>query len=389
MSASRPRRCRSLGFEQLSQLNPRLNKWIRIAFRLRRTDLVAVSVFATREISAAEAAYLEQVRESLRSSSQTTRDHAAYYATTLMERGLPVLFDLRHLAIVTGLEPSVVASMAAYPLPHYTTFRIAKRSGGSREISAPRPALKHVQLWINREILNAMRPHESCHGFTTGRSIVTNAAPHVQARLILKLDLRDFFPSVDRRAVFRVFRRVGYTRSISRLLAGLTTLRNSLPQGAPSSPQLANYAAYDMDTRLARLAEKHGIQYTRYADDLTFSGEAVERSAVKRTIERVVRDAGFRPNERKARYLHPHQRQEVTGIVVNSKLSWPRAERRRLRQEVYYVNRFGVESHLSRREGSRSRYKEHLFGRIYALNSARSDDAVVLLEQLHGVEWPY
>jgi RNA-directed DNA polymerase len=213
-------------------------------------------VLVSRQLSDGDRTYLTRVRAHLRESvGSRAAEEATTYAEILLERGLPVLFDARHLAHVTALNLSVVASMGAAPARHYTTFRIPKRNGGSREISAPRPALKHVQLWIHTALLSALIPHEASHGFAPGRSIVTNASPHVGAELILKLDLRDFFPSISRRQVQGIFRRAGYTVPVARLLTSLTTFGGGLPQGAPTSPALANLVAYGMDARLTRIAQ--------------------------------------------------------------------------------------------------------------------------------------
>jgi RNA-directed DNA polymerase len=152
---------------------------------------------------------------------------------------------------------------------------------------------------------------------------------------------------------------------------------------------LANFAAYDLDGRLEWITRRHELRYTRYADDLTFSGTRARRAPVKRQIERVIRDAGFVPNERKGRYLHPHHRQAVTGIVVNEKLNWPRARRRWIRQEVHYLELFGVDDHLQRRGVDRTRYKEFIYGHVYALNAVRPEEAQGYLRRLETIEWPY
>jgi retron-type reverse transcriptase len=346
-------------------------------------------VFVLTEPSPEDTEYVQRAREHLAEScGNDVAQQAADYATTLIERGLPVLFDLGHLALVTSVPPHVIASMGANRAPHYTVFRIEKRSGGSREISAPRPALKHVQTWVARQILAQMSPHLACHGFVRGRSIVTNAEPHVGAALVFKLDIKDFFPSVPAFEIYRVFRRAGYSKQVARLLTSLTTFRG-LPQGAPTSPALANLVGLGLDARLAGLARARGLEYTRYADDLTFSGEAVQEARVKRLIGRIVRDSGFTPQERKARYLHRGNRQQVTGIVVNEKINWPRWRRRWLRQEIHYLHRFGLDQHLTRRGISRSRYKEFIYGHVYALHATRPDEALPLLERLRQVEWPY
>src|SRR5215211_3455710 len=344
-------------------------------------------MFTVRDLTAEQVAYIDRVRAGLHRAPLDVRNAAAYYATTLMERGFPVIFGVGHLAHVTGLRPNVVGTLAASPSKYYSDFRIAKRSGGSRVISAPTPALKRIQEWLHENVTSVVEVHPSCHGFVRGRSIVSNALPHVGTSLVFKLDIKDFFPSVSRDRVFRTFRRVGYSITVANLLTDLTTLGGYLPQGAPTSPDLANAAAAEMDFRLTRLADARGVVYTRYADDLTFSGENVGARRTKRALERIVRDCGFRPHEKKARYIGRGGRQQVTGIVVNDKVNWPRDRRRWLRQEVYFLRRFGVEAHLKARGYSGRQYKEFMYGHIYALNSVRPDEAQDHLVALESVEW--
>src|SRR5207248_3235965 len=159
-----------------------------------------------------------------------------------------------------------------------------------------------------------------------------------------------------------------------------TTLDGVLPQGAPTSPDLSNHAARRLDLRLAGLARRRKLTYTRYADDLTFSGVVTPR--VQRAIEHIVRDSGFSPNESKLRYLQSHQRQSVTGVVVNEKVNVPRERRRWLRQEVHYLSRFGDADHLRARGVDNSGYREYIYGHVYALHAVRPDEAAELLSTL-------
>jgi retron-type reverse transcriptase len=184
-----------------------------------------------------------------------------------------------------------------------------------------------------------------------------------------------------------MFRFLGYSREVANLLTSLVTLDGSLPQGAPTSPDLANVAAYRLDVRLSAFAERHGLVYTRYADDLTFSGEQLRAPRVTRAIEHIVRAERFSPNDDKRRYVADHQRQTVTGLVVNDALNWPRERRRWLRQEVHFLARFGLSSHLERRGASRPAYRDFIYGHVYALNQANHREARRLLELLDSVDW--
>jgi RNA-directed DNA polymerase len=192
--------------------------------------------------------------------------------------------------------------------------------------------------------------------------------------MIIKLDIRDFFGSVRRVTVFTIFS-IGYSRRVANMLSDICMLGVGLPQGAPTSPALANLAALGLDIRLSAFAKRHGFEYTRYADDITVSGRGVDQSRRKRTIEAIMLDAGFAPNEAKLRFLGPSMRQSVTGIVVNDKLNWSRDRRRWLRQQIHYLERFGVDDHVSRIGSARAGFKEFIYGHVYALLSVRPDEA--------------
>ena len=338
-----------------------------------------------------EDAYLDRVYNGLvPGAPDAAREAAVEYARNLLSFGFPVLFDQRHLAHVTGVSSQSLGVIRAAPERFYSYFRIPKRGGGSRVIASPTPVLKAVQNWLHGHITTRLPAHDSAHGFVAGRSIVSNAFPHVAAGLILKLDIEDFFGSVRRGRVYRFFRRAGYARQVADLLASLTTLRSTLPQGAPTSPALANVAAYGLDARLSGLARKRRCRYTRYADDISLSGSRdLDWSATRRKAELIMRDEGFRPNEAKMRFVSHKRRQVVTGVVVNEKLNWPRLTRRWLRQEIYYLRKYGVDDHLRRRAVNPARYKEFIYGHVCALNSVRPDEAGQYLVQLDEVEWPY
>lgn len=333
--------------------------------------------------------YLRRLQTDLTAVPENVRADAIAYAENLLGRGLPVLFDPSHLAFVAGIDPRVLALIRGNPRTFYSRFVIRKRSGGSRELAAPTPQLRAVQDWIHTYLTPHLPLHNACHGFVRNRSIVTNAAEHVGQPLLLKLDIKDFFGSVGRRPIYRAFRRLGYSRDISDLLTTIVSLEGGLPQGAPTSPTLANYAAYGLDVRISAYALRHGIRYTRYADDITLSGSAVGDRRVRRTVEKIMRDEGFVPNESKRRYVQRYERQRVTGIVVNDKLNWPKEHRRWLRQEVYYLHKFGMTSHLERRGIYRSSYKEYIYGHVFALKMVNADEALAHLKVLDSIDWPY
>jgi len=207
------------------------------------------------------------------------------------------------------------------------------------------------------QILAKVPVHEACHGFVTGRSTVTNAKPHEGAAIVIKLDLKDFFPTVHYRRVRGLFKNLGYNEQVAGLLAGLTTYRPKvgdtvvwpgvLPQGAPTSPALANLACRRLDRRLGRLADKYGATYTRYADDLTFSFAKQPEVKLGRLlwwIDGICQQEGFVERPDKRRILRNKHQQRVTGLVVNAGVHVPRADRKRFRAILHNCKKNGVAS---------------------------------------------
>lgn len=246
---------------------------------------------------------------------------------------------------------------------HYIHFKMPKKSGGERLISAPMPELKSAQHWILDNILNRVPLHSAAHGFMPERGIVSNAAPHVGSAIIVNLDLENFFPSIDYVRTKGVFRSFGYSEAIATVLALICTApdveevaldgknyfvalgERHLPQGAPTSPAISNIICRRLDKGLATLAEKHGFRYTRYADDLTFS--TTDKNADVKTFLKQIRfvldKQGFVVNEKKTRILRRGRQQEVTGVVVNEKLSIDRKTLRNFRATLHQVERDGIE----------------------------------------------
>lgn len=240
----------------------------------------------------------------------------------------------------------------------YAAFEVAKATGGTRRIHAPRPALKKAQRLILEQIVAHIPSHDACHGFVRGRSVVTNAEPHRGARVVVKVDLLDFFPTIHFRRILGLFKYYGYSPQVAGLLAGLCTHRAKLPdgrvawpgvlpQGAPTSPALANIVCRRLDSRLDRLAKRAGARYTRYADDLTFSFAEEPRIKLGRFfwwVDQICQAEGFNENAKKRRVLRRSTQQRVTGIVINQGLTVPREVRRRLRAIVARCRKEGLDA---------------------------------------------
>ena len=258
------------------------------------------------------------------------------------DNALPPLADVEALAKALGLTIPRLRWLAYHrdvdTGTHYHRWLVPKRDGSPRLISAPKPELKAAQRWITREVTEHLPLHGAAHGFITGRSIATNARVHAGARVIVKLDIRGFYPTVTMRRVKGLLRRAGLGEQVATVMALLATESpreevvthgkthfvavgpRSLPQGAPTSPSITNALCLRLDCRLSGLARKLGCRYTRYADDLTFSWHGTARSqigALLRGAGMIVRAEGFEVHTKKTRVMREGARQKVTGLVVN------------------------------------------------------------------------
>lgn len=276
-------------------------------------------------------------------------------------------------------------------LQHYRYQVQRKRSGGVRLIEIPKQALKTLQRRILSEILDRVPPHQAAHGFVKGRSIATFAAPHVSQRILLRLDLEAFFPTFPAARAQAFFRTLGYPEPVADLLGGICSNvaprsiwksrpmeinpdhwnearalygRPHLPQGSPTSPALANAEAFRLDCRLSGLAKSAGAVYTRYADDLAFSGGQEFSRVVERFsshVAAVALEEGFGLNHRKTRVMRRGMRQSLAGIVVNDGLGIRRRDLEILEATLTNCVRLGPES--QNRDGLPD-FRAHLEGRI-------------------------
>lgn len=245
----------------------------------------------------------------------------------------------------------------ADPEKRYVRFEVPKRSGGVREIRAPGTAIKILQRKLNQVLQSVYEPRDSVHGFVPNRSVRTNAGAHARRRYVLNVDLKEFFPSVNFGRVRGLLMAEPYRRppEVATVLAQLACHDNQLPQGAPTSPVLANMVCWGMDSALQGLAKRCRATYTRYADDVTFSTNrrdfpaelaVVEGEAVRLGYElaAVIERSGFEPNTKKVRLQTREFRQEVTGLTVNVFPNVQRCYVRQIRAMLHAWRKFGLEA---------------------------------------------
>ena len=285
----------------------------------------------------------------------------------LTKHNLPVLSTPGDLAEALGIRVPRLRWLAFHSVAaervHYISFTVPKKSGGERVLSAPHRDMAAAQRWILENILQRVPVHKAAHGFVRGRSTVTNAEPHVGQGMIIGCDLEDFFPSITVFRVIGVFEQLGYSPAVATILALLCTEcprrkvtyagqtfyaatgPRGLPQGACTSPAISNLVCRRLDSRLTGLAKKFGANYTRYADDLTFSGSGDTANMagwIIAKIRHVVDDEGFTLNQQKTRVQRPSRRQSVTGVVVNERPGVPRHLVRRMRAILHNAQTTGL-----------------------------------------------
>lgn len=298
--------------------------------------------------------------DSLRTANRDLRTLATDPAQLARYR-LPVWETERDIADALGISLGELRHFAIHRrrerVEHYVTYAIAKRSGGQRIIHAPKRRLKAILRTLHAALVVRLPVSPHAHGFVAGRSVRTGAAAHVGKRVVLRIDLRAFFPTVTAARVRGYLIALGYGYPVAATLALLTTEPprqrvdidgtifhvpvgpRTCVQGAPTSPGLCNAILHKLDRRIAGLARRAGFAYTRYADDLTLSGDDLDAAhRLRRQVERVVREEGFEVNTAKTRVMTAAGAQRVTGVTVNRVLGLSRRERRRIRAMIHQAD---------------------------------------------------
>ncbi|HEV2758467.1 MAG TPA: reverse transcriptase family protein [Acidimicrobiales bacterium] len=310
----------------------------------------------------------------------------------------------------------VERTVADERLRHYRYHWTPKRNGGARLIEAPKPVLKHLQRVLLWEILEHVPVHPAVHGFRRGRSALSHANGHLQRKVVIRVDLEDFFASVRAGRVYGIFRACGYPEPVAHVLTALTTnavprsvwaqadapspsasepafrrlavhlAHPHLPQGAPTSPTLANLAAFGLDRRLAGLASSAELTYTRYADDLAFS--SVEHRPERQSrrlvdcIGGIAEEEGFRVNVAKTSVRQASQRQRLAGVVVNERVNIERRQYDLLKATLHNAARRGP---AGQNRSGHPAFRDHLRGRIawvHQLTPARGERLLATFAQI-------
>jgi len=310
---------------------------------------------------------------------------------------------LEGYADVRGLERKSASTQQR----HYHYIWKKKATGSARLLEIPKTNLRAIQRQIYSEILQKIPLHEACHGFRKGHSCLSYVKPHCAKPVVIRMDLQGFFNSIPVRRIHAIFETIGYSIDVARMLAGLCSnqvphdvlMSNPdlswrerkqystphLPQGAPVSPALSNLAAFNLDVRLTSLMKKMAGAYTRYADDLAFSGNFSKATChrLHALVCHIAMDEGFSLNTHKTRVMNQGVRQHLTGLVLNQHPNYPRYKYDRLKAILYNCVRYGV---ASQNRDKYVEFKAHLQGKISyvkSINATRAVKLEMLFDQIH------
>lgn len=273
---------------------------------------------------------------------------------------------------------------------HYHSVSVPKRNGGTRKLTVPDSNLKYIQRKIADVLLNSMpvSPYATAYKICSGA--VKNASQHIGKDWIVKLDIANFFDSILYSTVKeKAFPAKIYSENIRILLTMLCYYKDSLPQGAPSSPVISNIILYGFDLRVGKWCKAHNITFTRYCDDMTFSGNGEIPDIVSFVKSELLKEHFFL-NTRKTVTARKQNRQEVTGLIVNQKVNIPSEYKRKIRQEIYYCRKFEIKNHLEKIgvTDAPCDYLKSLLGKVnYVLSVTPENDEFVaykkyILEQI-------
>lgn len=311
--------------------------------------------------------YLVNLQAHLKKDAQFSEKECLqiyYYARNLRNSNLPVIYDDNHFSSLVGYDLNFLYSVVNSPRKFYRSFGIKKKNGGTRFINEPLPALKSIHRWIHDNIGSKLPISKASKAYKKNSNIKDNARLHRKQDIILSMDIDSFFANCRVSHIYKLFLAMGYTHKVSFLISNIVSLDNGLPMGSPASPSLANALLYDFDETALVFSAGKNIRYSRYSDDLTFSGNSgIDTEIIKDFAVKNLSPLGMKLKYNKTRVMKNNNLQIVTGIVVNEKMNVLRKNRRRLRQEVYYINKFGIDQHLLREKIENSRHIDRLIAK--------------------------
>lgn len=309
------------------------------------------------------------------------------YSENLINNNLPIIYNSYHLSGLVGYQHDYLSRAILSTQFFYRDFKIEKKNGKSRKIAEPLPSLKEIQYFILKEILYKQKVSKFCKSYIPKKKFREYLKFHSNEKEVVTLDIKDFFPSIKFNLIYNYFLKIGYSRDVSLYVSCLCTYADIdsekkvntsiryLPQGAPTSPYLSNLVLIDFDNDVANYCFKNKIKYTRYADDMAFSGDSIQKNDLVEFVKNQLKRYNLELNEEKTNYMKQNVPQIISGVIVNKKLQLPKKERNDIRKVMYFIMKYNIESHLERTNETREYYISHLLGRIqYALNLNPNDE---------------
>ncbi|MHC6198534.1 reverse transcriptase family protein [Elizabethkingia miricola] len=337
--------------------------------------------------------YKKQFREKAlnNSFSEDIIQKCLNYSENLFSKNLPIIYNSYHLAGLVGYEHSYLTRAIISTDFFYRKFNIVKKNGLLREISEPLPSLKEIQYFILKEILYKQKVSRFCKSYIPKRKFREYLKYHSNEKQVLTLDIENFFPSIKYKHINNYFTELGYAEDVSSFLASLCTYSISkkkkekvelnerfLPQGAPTSPYLSNLILMKFDDTIANYCKEKSIKYTRYADDMAFSGSDFDKEILIKLVQSELNKVDLKLNKSKINFMKQNVPQVISGVLVNKKIQLPKEIRNEIRNTMYFITKYGYEDHIKRTNETRDYYLLHLLGRIqYALNLNPNDSELI------------
>lgn len=285
------------------------------------------------------------------------------YAIPLIQKDLPVIYNTSHFSLQVGYNTTYVKKAIKFTSHFYRNFSIKKDNGQLRNLHEPLPSLKEIQNWILKEILYKNKVSRYAKGYVPNRSIKEHTIYHTGVKEVLTLDIKDFFNTIDFSLVEKLFLDMGYSKRISNLITKICYLEENLPQGAPTSPYISNLILLNFDKVIGQYSLDNNIKYTRYADDLAFSGN-LDKDIIIQTVKDELDKLGLKLNINKTKLMRQNDPQLISGIIVNKKPQVPKRERNQIRNTLHYIKKFGLENHMKHTSQNRRNYLKHLKGKV-------------------------
>lgn len=283
------------------------------------------------------------------------------YAALIESNGCIPIYSIEHLAVLCGYEKALLYKIANRSDLFYRSFRIPKRNGSFREISEPLPTLKEIQYILLNIIFSRPSVSRAARAYKRGTSIKSNASLHLNQSILVNIDIKDFFNSISYFKVKKLILTIGYTDEIATVIANLCCLNGSLPQGAPTSPAISNLFMRDFDEEMLEICKQAKLRYSRYSDDISVSG-FVDKTKIISNIHSRLSNKGLSINKKKTSISRDGSRKIVTGVIVNSKMNAPIETRKNFWRDVHYIQKYGLDSHMQRRNITEPNYINKLIG---------------------------